>query len=93
TPANALDQLAAGPTGRERARGLTSDVPPEAGPFSVSPERGGHVEVTVSVPAGDLSALAVQQIVCTTVAATLRDRAQVTVVGDGRRVGPRACAG
>ncbi|MEU6431617.1 GerMN domain-containing protein [Microbispora sp. NPDC046973] len=90
-PADTLTLLAAGPTAEEQADGLTSDVPPTAGPFSVTAGPAGHVVVTLSAAAGDLSALAVEQIVCTAAATTPQSPVQVTVVGAGQRVGPRNC--
>ncbi|MCA2226508.1 hypothetical protein [Nonomuraea aurantiaca] len=54
--------------------------------------RVGRLSVTVSTPAGELSALAVEQIVCTVDAATPGRAAQVTVVGAGQSVGPRTCS-
>ncbi|MGW5159507.1 hypothetical protein ACWEPN_28870 [Nonomuraea wenchangensis] len=93
SPADALALLAAGPTPREQAHGLTSEVPPDAGPFTLTAEPGGagHLVVTLSTPAGELSALAVDQIVCSA-AATRRDSsAQVTVIGAGQSIGPRTC--
>lgn len=92
-PADMLALLAAGPTARERARGLTTDVPPEAGPFEVTADPAGHLMVTQSAPAGELSALAVEQIVCTAAVAVPVSPAQVTVVGTGQSVGPRNCPG
>ncbi|GGL49100.1 hypothetical protein [Planomonospora parontospora] len=89
--ADTLALLAAGPAAGERARGLTTDVPPEAGPFSVTVERPGHVVVTPSAPAGELSALAVGQIVCTAAATAPEGPARITVVGTGRRADPRDC--
>ncbi|MFG1710771.1 hypothetical protein ACFLIM_47180 [Nonomuraea sp. M3C6] len=92
--ADKLALLAAGPTTMERAHGLTTDVPPEAGPFSVTAAPAGHLVVTLSIPAGELSPLAVEQIVCTAAAATAPESpAQVTVVGAGQSVGPRNCPG
>ncbi|MEU6728341.1 hypothetical protein ABZ917_31935 [Nonomuraea wenchangensis] len=91
--ADTLALLAAGPTPRERAHGLTSEVPPDAGPFTLTAEPGGagHLVVTLSTPAGELSALAVDQIVCSAAATRRDDSAQVTVVGAGRSIGPRTC--
>ncbi|GAA3264632.1 GerMN domain-containing protein [Nonomuraea helvata] len=89
-----LALLAAGPTAREQAHGLTTDVPPEAAPFSVTVRPAGDVAVNLSTPADELSTLAVEQIVCT--AAAVRapvSPAQVTVVGAGQTVGPRDCPG
>lgn len=92
--ADTLTLLADGPTTREQAHGFTTDIPPEAGPFSVTADPAGHVAVTLSTPAGELSTLAVQQIVCTAAAATAPEiPAQVTVVGAGQSVDPRNCPG
>ena len=91
--ADTLALLAAGPTAGEQAHGLTTDVPPEAGPFSVTAKPAGHLAVTLSTPAGELSTLAVEQIVCTAAATAPESPAQVTVVGAGQRVGPRSCPG
>ncbi|MEV6985629.1 hypothetical protein AB0M95_30830 [Sphaerisporangium sp. NPDC051017] len=92
-PADTLALLAAGPSAREKAHGFTTDVPPEAGPFSVTAEPAGHLVVTLSTPAGDLSTLAVEQIVCTAAATVPESLAQITVVGAGQSVSPRNCPG
>jgi hypothetical protein len=92
-PADTLALLADGPTAGERAHGFTTDVPPEAGPFSVTAESAGHLVVTLSTPAGELSTPAVGQIVCTAAATTPENSAQVTVVGAGQSVGPQNCPG
>ncbi|MEQ4722092.1 GerMN domain-containing protein [Nonomuraea sp. B19D2] len=89
--ADTLALLAAGPTPEEQARGFTTDVPPEAGPFSVTAKPAGDLVVTLSTPAGELSTLAVQQIVCTAAARAPEKPVQVTVVGAGQSVGPRSC--
>ncbi|TDD19372.1 GerMN domain-containing protein [Nonomuraea diastatica] len=89
--ADTIALLAAGPTAREQTRGYTTDVPPEAGPFSVTVKPGGHLVVTLSTPAGELSTLAIEQIVCTAAATTPENPAQVTVLGAGQSVGPRKC--
>ncbi|WP_336208739.1 hypothetical protein [Nonomuraea sp. LPB2021202275-12-8] len=91
--ADTLALLAAGPTAREQAHGLTTDVPPEAGPFTVTAMPGRDLVVTLSTPADELSALAVEQIVCTAAAAASERPAQVTVIGAGQSVGPRNCPG
>ncbi|MEU4409110.1 hypothetical protein AB0F88_31745 [Streptosporangium sp. NPDC023963] len=94
-PADTLALLADGPTAGERANGFTTEVPPEAGPFSVTARPAGHLVVTLSAPAGELSAPAVGQIVCTAAATAPESPAevQVTVVGAGQSVGPRNCPG
>jgi hypothetical protein len=89
--ADTLALLATGPTAREQTHGLTTDVPPDAGPFSVTAKPAGHLVVTLSTPAGELSTLAVEQIVCTAAATPPESTAQVTVVGAGQGVGPRSC--
>ncbi|MFD0474703.1 hypothetical protein ACFQ0B_45515 [Nonomuraea thailandensis] len=76
---------------REKARGLTTEVPAGAGPFSVSVEPPGHVVVTLSTPLGELPGMAVDQIVCTAAATVPDGPAQVTVVGAGQSTGPRHC--
>ncbi|MEO3875861.1 hypothetical protein ABGB18_44380 [Nonomuraea sp. B12E4] len=96
SPADRLALLTAGPTPSEQADGLTTDVPPEAGPFSVTAgpgRRPGHLVVTPSTPAGELSALAVEQILCTAAATVPQGLAKVTVVGAEQRVVPPSCRG
>ncbi len=93
SPADTLTLLAAGPTARERAQGFTTEVPPAAGLFSVTVEPVGHVLVTLSTPAGELSPLAVEQIVCTAAAMIPDSGAQVTVVGARQGVGGQRCRG
>ncbi|GAA4207623.1 hypothetical protein GCM10022252_71540 [Streptosporangium oxazolinicum] len=95
--AGTLALLMDGPTAEERAHGFTTDVPPEAGPFSVTVKPVDHLVVTLSTPAGELSALAVEQIVCTAAATMPESPAQVTVAGAGagagagQSVNPRNC--
>ncbi|GAA3803338.1 hypothetical protein GCM10022226_23960 [Sphaerisporangium flaviroseum] len=88
-----LALLADGPTAGEQAHGFTTDVPPEADPFSVTAKSAGHLVVTLSTPAGELSTLAVGQIVCTAAAMAPGSPARVTVVGAGQSVGPQKCPG
>ncbi|MEO3768928.1 hypothetical protein [Micromonospora sp. B9E7] len=96
-PAQALALLAAGPSGNERASGLTSEVPAGLGLVMVTPEtqRSG-LTVTTTGAARPLSTNAVDQIVCTVADAAaqtgLTNRsATVTIVGpDGARP-PRRC--
>ncbi|MEV7805245.1 GerMN domain-containing protein [Microbispora sp. NPDC088329] len=90
-PADTLALLAAGPTTTEQADGFTTDVPPEAAPFSVTVKPSGRLVVTLSTPAGELSTLAVAQIVCTAAAFVPEGSAQITVVGAGQSAGPRNC--
>jgi hypothetical protein len=82
-----LALLASGPTTEERARGLTSEVPPGAAPFSVSVEPPDEMVVTVSGSVDELSDTAIDQIVCT----AAEPGQQVTVLVGGRSRGPRAC--
>ncbi|GAA2208104.1 hypothetical protein GCM10009850_035620 [Nonomuraea monospora] len=91
TQANALTLLAEGPTARERSQGFTTEVPADAAPFSVSDASGGHLMVNPATPGGELSPLAVEQIVCTLAAAVPEERARITVVGHGEEVDPQEC--
>ncbi|MER6513869.1 hypothetical protein ABT158_44130 [Nonomuraea sp. NPDC001636] len=85
-----LALLAAGPTEEERARGLSTEVPPEADPFLVTVKASGRMVLTASAPGGDLSPLAVQQIVCTA-AALPGSPARISVAGARTSVDPRDC--
>ncbi|MEO3813404.1 GerMN domain-containing protein [Sphaerisporangium sp. B11E5] len=91
--ADLLTLLAAGPTVSEQANGFTTDVPPEAAPFSVTAGSAGNVVVTLSAPPRDLSELAIDQIVCTATATLPENPAKVTVAAAGQTVGPRSCPG
>jgi hypothetical protein len=79
--ADKLALLAAGPTDEERARGLTTAVPPEAVPFSVTVDPSGRIVVAPSTPASELSRMAVAQIVCTVAATAPAWPPQITVLG------------
>jgi hypothetical protein len=87
SPADTLALLAGGPTGEERARGLTTEVPPPAAPFSVTADAPGRVVVTLSSPPDELSTVAADQIACTAVAGP----GEVTLLGAGRGRGPVVC--
>ncbi|SEG99771.1 hypothetical protein SAMN05444920_11447 [Nonomuraea solani] len=87
-----LALLATGPTTREQEHGFTTDLPPEAAPFAVTPKPAGRLVVTPSTPAGELSILAIQQIVCTVVAAAAPESpGLITVLGADQDAGPRTC--
>ncbi|MEU5936741.1 hypothetical protein [Micromonospora sp. NPDC047187] len=98
SPAAALSLLAAGPQENERAQGFTSDVPAGLDPVTVTAgaDRSGDLTVRANIAAQALSGRAVDQIICTTVAAAAQVSAAnaattVTIVGsDGARP-PRAC--
>ncbi|MEU5865541.1 hypothetical protein ABZ815_30530 [Nonomuraea sp. NPDC047529] len=85
-----LALLAAGPTPEERTLGLTTEVPPEAGPFSVTVRAGGRMVLTASVPGGALSTLAVRQVVCTA-AALPESPARIALAGARASADPRDC--
>ncbi|GII96088.1 hypothetical protein [Sinosporangium siamense] len=91
--ADMLAALAAGPSVMEQAHGFTSEVPPEAGPFSVTVKPAGHLVVTPSTPAGELSPLALDQIACTAAATSPETTTRVTVAGSGKGIDPRNCPG
>lgn len=87
-PAATLALLAAGPTPSERSAGLSSEVPPDVAPATVTPsvdEPG--ITVTMSGAVLPLSTVAANQIICTVVfAVSGQGSAPVTLVGpDGTR--------
>jgi hypothetical protein len=59
-PVEVLALLADGPTAAERDKGFTSEVPSAAGPIT-----GDGATITVQVDLGQLSDIAMDQIVCT----------------------------
>lgn len=69
---------------------LTSDVPTDLDPVSVTADASGNVEVVVSADVTALSADAVDQIVCT-VGDALSTTAPVTLTSDAGTRGPRTC--
>ncbi|GAA4856122.1 hypothetical protein [Saccharopolyspora cebuensis] len=81
--ADVLALLAAGPTEQERARGLGSEVPPEAAPFSATPRSSGRMLVTTAVPTARLSGTAVEQIACTAAATDPGGTTRVELLGAG----------
>lgn len=86
--ADVLALLANGPSRKERARGLTSEVPSEAAPFAVITRRPGRIEVSASVSADELSDTAADQVVCTVAAMDQDARQFVTLVGFASRTCP-----
>lgn len=78
-----LALLTAGPTAQEQAQGFTSEVPPG---LTLTAQNG---TVTSSADVSGLSTLAVDQIVCTAVAAA--GVSPVTLVGGGQIRGPARC--
>ncbi|WP_330437802.1 hypothetical protein OHB44_19645 [Micromonospora sp. NBC_00821] len=98
SPAAALSLLAAGPQENERAQDFTSDVPAGLDPVTVTAGAGqaGDLTVRANIAAQALSAHAVDQIICTTVAAAAQVSATntattVAIVGSDGARGPRAC--
>ncbi|MFF5990813.1 hypothetical protein [Prauserella flavalba] len=78
--ADTLAELAAGPTEEERARGLGTEVPPEAAPFTVTASGAGRVVVTLSMSPERLSTVATEQIACT----AADRRGEVVLFGEGQ---------
>lgn len=78
-----LALLADGPTDSERARGLSSAVPSDAAPFTVTSHGNGRIEVEPSRPPDQMSETAVNQIVCTAAATTHREHPRVELGGRG----------
>lgn len=84
---DALALLANGPTEEEQARGLASEVPRSAAPFSVASKPSEQPLVIVSGSVEELSDTAIDQIVCT----AAEPGEYLTVRVDGRSHGPLAC--
>ncbi|GAB3742158.1 hypothetical protein GCM10027598_73650 [Amycolatopsis oliviviridis] len=89
TPANPVDLLAAGPDESERERRYTSEVPSGMVVLDQTSAPNGAT-VTVSVGLAGLSALAVDQIVCTA-RDSLGGSPQITLRGEGVVRGPLSC--
>ncbi|HEV7973888.1 hypothetical protein [Amycolatopsis sp.] len=98
TPSETLTLLAGGPDADELAQGMTSAIPADIGIVDVVSDPSG-AKVMVSADVTTLSAIAVDQIVCTvsgTTAANVRAPGSgsftVTLVGaGGRSRGPKSC--
>ncbi|WP_406341720.1 hypothetical protein [Streptomyces sp. NBC_00648] len=80
-----------GPTEADRAAGLTSDVPSYHGEVGVSTS-GTTMEITLTRPVRDFSAVARQQLVCTA-AHSMEDSSAITVVlrGSDTSLDPEPC--
>lgn len=88
-PDELLAQLAAGPTRRERDQGLRTELPP-----GITVRTDGVAPtptIVVTVDPLTLTALAVDQIVCTAVSADLRANEGVTITGQGSTLQPQYC--
>lgn len=81
--------LAQGPTGAEQARGLTTEVPFDAVPATVDRVASG-LDVTLSTDVSQLSAAAVQQIVCTVLG--IQPAGSVNLRGGGHSLEFLKCA-
>ncbi|MDX3658326.1 GerMN domain-containing protein [Streptomyces sp. ID05-26A] len=81
--------LAQGPTNAEQARGLTTEVPFDAAPATVDRVSNG-LDVNLSSDVSQLSAAAVQQIVCTLLA--VQPVSSVNLRGGGHSLEFQKCA-
>jgi hypothetical protein len=81
--------LAQGPTNAEQGRGLSTEVPFDAAPATVDRVANG-LDVNLSSDVSQLSALAVQQIVCTLLA--VQPVGTVNLRGGGRSLELQKCA-
>ncbi|MFI9454242.1 GerMN domain-containing protein [Amycolatopsis sp. NPDC052450] len=88
-PASPIDLLAAGPDESERERDYTTEVPPGTAVLDQTAGPNG-VTVTLSIGVAGLSAMAVDQIVCTARDA-LGGSAQITLRDEGTTRGPLSC--
>lgn len=87
--ADVLDLLAAGPHPAGRRKGMTTQVPPDAGPAMVKQVDLG-LDVRLRTDVGGMSALAVDQVVCTLLA-EYPNAAFATLHGGGHTVDRRTC--
>jgi hypothetical protein len=89
SPDEALAQLAAGPTERERAQGLRTELPTEitlrTDPSPPTPT------IVATVNPQTLTPLAVDQIVCTATATELTTDGGITITGQGATLQPKYC--
>jgi hypothetical protein len=90
SPTQTLALLQDGPNGDERAANLTSEVPTGLDPVTVTADASGNVDVVVSADVTTLSAMAVDQIVCT-VRDAMSTTAPITLISDAGTRGPRTC--
>lgn len=90
SPTQTLALLQDGPDREERAANLTSEIPTGLDPVTVSIDASGNVGVVVSADVTTLSAMAIDQIVCT-VRDTLSTTAPITLTSEGAARGPRIC--
>ncbi|SEP01673.1 hypothetical protein [Amycolatopsis saalfeldensis] len=91
SPGGVLTLLAEGPDDAERAAGLTTEVPANAAPASVS-MAPGDVTVALGLDVQSLSTMATQQIACTVGhLGSAPGAAAVTLTGGGHRRGPLTC--
>jgi len=81
--------LAQGPTGAEQDRGLSTEVPFDAAPATIDRVANG-LDVNLSTDVSQLSAAAVQQIVCTLLG--VQPVGSVNLRGGGRSLELQQCA-
>ncbi|GHH55343.1 hypothetical protein GCM10017774_71750 [Lentzea cavernae] len=81
--------LAQGPTGAEQNRGLSTEVPFDAAPATIDRVANG-LDVNLSTDVSQLSAAAVQQIVCTLLG--VQPVGSVNLRGGGRSLELQQCA-
>ena len=90
TQNTALELLVAGPTSDERAQGLTTEIPPDAGPITVSQNADG-VTVRISSAVQELSPLAQSQLVCTAAIPDQEWSIRVTLTDPTGTLPPQQC--
>ncbi|MFE3514272.1 hypothetical protein [Streptomyces sp. NPDC059166] len=92
-PLKVVAMLFAGPSDRERAAGLTTELPTSDGAVDISRTGSGGLLVTLRLPVSGLSGVARQQLVCTVSGAAAAWRAlPVRVEGADGAFGPDRCA-
>jgi hypothetical protein len=86
----ALELLAAGPTSRERAEGLTTEIPPYAAPITATSSADG-ITVRISSALKYLSPLAQSQLVCTAIPLNQDLSIEVILTDPTEKLPPQQC--
>jgi len=89
-PTTPLELLAQGPTSRELAEGLTTEIPPYAAPITAVMTRDG-ITVRISSALKYLSPLAQSQLVCTAIPPDRKRNPEVILTDPTEKLPPQTC--
>lgn len=85
-----LELLAEGPTIEERAKGLTTEIPPYASPITITRTTSG-ITVGIASPLKYLSRLARAQLICTALSPEEMPATPVTLTDPEETLPPETC--